>query len=71
MTALAANAGEIASVELSRLAGTEGIGERSLEAAKSQMKREGAVRYEKRAGAWWVVSSAREQIQTVQELFGP
>ena len=70
-TALAAHAGEIATGDLAKLANSEGISERGLEAAKTQLKREGSVRYEKRSTGWWVVSSAREQIQKVQELFGP
>ena len=70
-TALAAHAGEMATAELAKLASSEGISERGLEAAKSHLKRDGTLRYEKRSSGWWVVSKDREQIQTVQQLFGP
>ena len=69
LATLAGNRGEITSLDLSREAKSQGIAERALAVCKTRLKAEGVVRYEKRNGAWWVVSKNRDLAQAADEVF--
>ena len=68
---LAGNHGEMLVSALARMARDEGVGDKALAAAKTRLKTEGKIRYQKREGAWWVLGRDRELIALGESQFAP
>ncbi|MFM8932248.1 MAG: AAA family ATPase [Gemmataceae bacterium] len=69
LATLAGNRGEMPVSEMARLARDEGVGDKALAAAKTRLKAEGKIRYQKRDGAWWILNPDRDLIALGEKGF--